>query len=127
MVLKEKEFDIKQSKAGFWIQQSRYKSFSPSKINIDLIVSDSQTNQPLEEVNLKLGELNSLSAIVPVVSLLIKMHILKESITPYKIEGSRNNIEETALQERDIEPEKINDWEEFQNDFVPVKLKIICR
>lgn len=107
--------DIKQFKAGSWIQQSRYKSFSPSKINIEWIVSDPQINQLLEEANLKLGELNALSSIVPDVSLFIKMHILKEAVTSNKIEGTRTNIEEAALQERDIEPEKINDWEEVQN------------
>jgi Fic family protein len=107
--------DIKQFKAGTWIQQSRYKSFSPSKINIEWIVSDPQINQLLEEANLKLGELNALSSIVPDVNLFIKMHILKEAVNSNKIEGTSTNIEEAALQERDIEPEKINDWEEVQN------------
>ncbi len=107
--------DIKQFKAGSWIQQSRYKSFSPSKINIEWIVSDPQINQLLEEANLKLGELNAISAIVPDVNLFIKMHVLKEAVTSNKIEGTRTNIEEAVLPERDIEPEKINDWEEVQN------------
>ncbi len=107
--------DIKQFKAGVWTQQSNYKSFSPSKINIEWIVSDPQINQLLEEANLKLGELNAFSTIVPDVNLFIKMHILKEAVTSNKIEGTRTNIEEAALQERDIEPEKINDWEEVQN------------
>lgn len=107
--------DIKQFKAGAWIQQSRYKSFSPSKINFEWIVSDPQINQLLEEANLKLGELNALSAIVPDVNLFIKMHVLKEAVTSNKIEGTHTNIEEAVLSERDIEPEKINDWEEVQN------------
>ncbi|MHB8337666.1 MAG: Fic family protein [Ignavibacteriaceae bacterium] len=107
--------DIKQFKAGVWTQQSNYKSFSPSKINIEWIVSDPQINQLLEEANLKLGELNAFSTIVPDVNLFIKMHILKEAVTSNKIEGTRTNIEEAALQERDIEQEKINDWEEVQN------------
>ena len=92
--------DIKQFKAGFWVQQSGYKSFNPSKINIEWIVSDPQINQLLEEANLKLGELNALFAIVPDVNLFIKMHILKEAVTSNKIEGTRTNIEEAALRER---------------------------
>ena len=107
--------DIKEFKAGGWIQQYNYKSFSPSKINIEWIISNPQINQLLEEANLKLGELNALSTIVPDVDLFIKMHILKEAVNSNKIEGTRTNIEEAALQERDIEPEKMNDWEEVQN------------
>jgi len=107
--------DIKEFKAGRWTQQYNYKSFSPSKINIEWIISNPQINQLLEEANLKLGELNALSTIVPDVDLFIKMHILKEAVNSNKIEGTRTNIEEAALQERDIEPEKKNDWEEIQN------------
>lgn len=107
--------DIKDFKAGRWAQQYNYKSFSPSKINIEWIISNPQINQLLEEANLKLGELNALSTIVPDVDLFIKMHILKEAVNSNKIEGTRTNIEEAALQERDIEPEKKNDWEEVQN------------
>ena len=47
--------DIKDFKAGRWIQQYNYKSFSPSKINIEWIISNPQINQLLEEANLKLG------------------------------------------------------------------------
>lgn len=107
--------DIKDFKAGHWVQQYNYKSFSPSKINIEWIISNPQINQLLEEANLNLGELNALSTIVPDVDLFIKMHILKEAVNSNKIEGTRTNIEEAALQERDIEPEKKNDWEEVQN------------
>lgn len=107
--------DIKEFKAGRWIQQYNYKSFSPSKINIEWIISNPQINQLLEEANLKLGELNAISTIVPDVDLFIKMHILKEAVNSNKIEGTRTNIEEAALQEKDIEPEKRNDWEEVQN------------
>jgi Fic family protein len=107
--------DIKDFKSGRWVQQYNYKSFSPSKINIEWIISNPQINQLLEEANLKLGELNALSSIVPDVDLFIKMHILKEAVNSNKIEGTRTNIEEAALQERDIEPDKKNDWEEVQN------------
>lgn len=107
--------DIKEFKAGQWIQQYNYKSFSPSKINIEWIISNPQINQLLEEANLKLGELNALSTIVPDVDLFIKMHILKEAVNSSKIEGTRTDIEEAALKEKDIEPEKKNDWEEVQN------------
>ncbi|HMN25184.1 MAG TPA: hypothetical protein PKE38_11815, partial [Ignavibacteriaceae bacterium] len=68
--------DIKEFKAGTFKPQYNYKSFAPTKVNIEWIVSNPQVNKLLEEANLKLGELNAFSEIVPDVDLFIRMHVV---------------------------------------------------
>jgi len=112
--------DIKEFQAGEWIPQFQYKSFLPSKINREWIISDPVVNKLLEEANLKIGELNAFSYIVPDVDIFIKMHILKEAVQSSRIEGTRTNIEEAAQKERDIDPEKRDEWREIRNYTVAV-------
>lgn len=107
--------DIKNFKAGTFIPQFKYKSFLPEKINKEWIVSDPVINKLLEEANLKLGELNAFSLFVPDVDLFIKMHVIKEATTSSRIEGTQTQIDEVLLNEKDITPEKKNDWIEVQN------------
>ena len=107
--------DIKYFKAGTFIPQFQYKSFLPEKINKEWIVSDPVINKLLEEANLKLGELNAFSLIVPDVDLFIRMHVIKEATTSSRIEGIQTQIDDVLLNEKDITPEKKNDWNEVQN------------
>lgn len=107
--------NIKDFKAGNFIQQYQYKSFSPSKINEEWIVSDPALQKLLEEANIRLGELNAFSIIVPDVDLFIRMHIVKEATTSSRIEGTQTHIEEAVLKEKDVDPEKHEDWLEVQN------------
>lgn len=107
--------DIKDFRAGTYVPQFQYKSFLPEKINKEWIVSDPQVNKLLEEANLKLGELNAFSLIVPDVDLFIRMHIVKEATTSSRIEGTQTHIEDAVLKERDVTPEKRGDWYEVQN------------
>lgn len=107
--------DIKDFRAGTYVPQFQYKSFLPEKINIEWIVSDSVINKLLEEANLKLGELNAFSLIVPNVDLFIRMHIVKEATTSSRIEGTQTYVEDAVLKEKDISPEKRDDWREVQN------------
>jgi len=107
--------NIKDFKSGAYITQFQYKSFLPEKINKEWIVSDPYVNKLLEEANLKLGELNASSVIVPDVDLFIRMHIIKEATTSSRIEGTQTQIEDAVRKERDIAPEKRDDWHEVQN------------
>jgi Fic family protein len=107
--------DIKEFKAGTFKPQYNYKSFAPTIVNIEWIVSNPQVNKLLEEANLKLGELNAFSEIVPDVDLFIRMHVVKEATSSSRIEGTRTNIEEAVLKEKDISNEKKDDWREVQN------------
>lgn len=107
--------DIKDFKAGIYKPQYQYKSFLPEKINKEWIVSDPVVNKLLEEANLKLGELNAFSVIVPDVDLFIRMHVVKEATTSSRIEGTQTHIDDAVLKEKDISPEKRDDWREVQN------------
>jgi len=107
--------NIKDFNAGNFIQQYQYKSFSPSKINEEWIVSDPLLQKLLEEANIRLGELNAFSIIVPDVDLFIRMHIIKEATTSSRIEGTQTHIEEAVLKEKDVDPGKREDWLEVQN------------
>lgn len=107
--------DIRDFKSGNYIQQFQYKSFHPEKINVQWIVGDPKVNKLLEEANIKLGNLNAFSMIVPDVDLFIRMHIIKEATTSSRIEGTQTHIQEAAMKEDEVEPEKKNDWQEVQN------------
>lgn len=114
--------DIKEFKSGHFVQQSEfggsnisYKSFMPEKINKEWIISDPIINKLLEEANIKLGELNAFSLMVPDIDLFISMHIVKEATTSSRIEGTQTQIDEAILKEKDINPEKKDDWKEVQN------------
>jgi len=107
--------DIKSFKSGIYVPQFQYKSFLPEKVNKEWIVSDPVINKMLEEANLKLGELNAFSSIVPDVDLFIRMHIIKEATTSSRIEGTQTHIDDAVLKEKDISPEKRDDWREVQN------------
>lgn len=107
--------DIKDFQAGISVPQYKYNSFLPSKVNKEWIVSDPKVNKLLEEANLKLGELNAFSLIVPDVDLFIRMHIIKEATSSSRIEGTQTHIEEAVLKEKDVNPGKRDDWREVQN------------
>jgi len=107
--------DLKDFQAGNYISQFQYKSFLPEKINREWIISDPVVNKLLEEANIKIGELNAFSHIVPDIDLFIRMHVVKEATTSSKIEGTQTHIDDAVLRERDINPEKKDDWREVQN------------
>ncbi|MBL7085580.1 MAG: Fic family protein [Candidatus Cloacimonetes bacterium] len=107
--------DFENFVSGKYKEQYKYKSFEPTKINQNWSWKDPQINVLLEEAVRKLGEFNAFSLIVPDVDLFIKMHILKEANTSSKIEGTRTEIDEALMQQKDINPGKRDDWQEVQN------------
>ena len=107
--------DLQDFISGKHIKQLEYKSFSPEKINHEWIISTPEVNKLLSEANRLIGELNAFSQIIPDVDFFIKMHILKEATTSSRIEGTKTNMEEALVKERDINPEKRDDWAEVQN------------
>lgn len=107
--------DISKFISGNYLSQYQYQSFQPTKINLEWIISQPDINTLLEEANLKIGALDAFSLIVPDVGTFIKMHMVKEATKSSRIEGTQTQIEDAVLKERDINPEKKDDWQEVQN------------
>ena len=107
--------NINEFKAGRYEKHQHYQSFLPAPINKQWMVSHPPTVTLIEEATRLLGELNAFSQLIPDVDFFIRMHITKEATTSSRIEGTQTNMEEALVDERDINPEKRNDWKEVQN------------
>ena len=105
--------DLKTLTGGFG-KGYQYQYFA-EKINHLFYWTDPGINDLLEKASLKLGELNSFSKLVPDTDMFIKMHIFKEAVVSSRIEGTQTNIEEAIIDEKDINPEKRDDWQEVNN------------
>ena len=107
--------NLSDYKAGKAVQRYRYKSFEPGKIDVPWQIDSAELIMLLSEANIKLGELNAFSQLIPDVDFFIKMHVLKEGTKSSRIEGTQTNIDEAVQKEEYIEPEKKDDWQEVQN------------
>lgn len=107
--------DIKNFKAGNFVQQYEYKSFSPNPVNLEWIISDPTLNSLLGEANRKIGELNAFSQLIPDVDFFIMMHVAKEATKSSRIEGTQTSFEEAFVEEENVLPERRDDWQEVQN------------
>lgn len=107
--------DIDKFKAGQWEQQYQYKSFLPELINLEWRATDPETLTIMDEASRLLGELNAFSQLIPDVDFFIQMHITKEATTSSRIEGTQTNMEDALIDEKHIDPEKRDDWQEVQN------------
>ncbi len=107
--------DITNFQSGSYQQRYKYKSFLPQKIDIEWEVSDLNLISLLSKADIKLGELNAYSQLIPDVDFFIKMHIRKEASQSSKIEGTQTNIEDILQKADNISPEKRDDWSEVQN------------
>lgn len=107
--------DIKNYISGSYKEQYQYKSFMPATVCIDWQISDSSLITLLSEADIKLGELNAFSQLVPNIDFFIMMHVSKEATTSSRIEGTQTNISEVLQKIENINPEKRDDWEEVQN------------
>jgi len=107
--------NIKDFISGTLQKGKRYNYFLPEKINHTFVWTDDSINELLEKASLKLGELNSFSRFVPDTDMFIKMHIFKEAVVSSRIEGTRTNIDEALIEEKELNPEKRDDWQEVNN------------
>lgn len=106
---------ITNFKSGKTVQRIQYKSFEPNPINIAWQIDNPDLAVLLSRADLKLGELNAFSQLIPNVDFFIKMHVLKEGTKSSRIEGTQTNFDEAVQKEEYIQPEKHDDWQEVQN------------
>ncbi len=92
-----------------------YDCFQPSTINGQWLWTEPKINQLLQEASIKLGELNSLSRIVPNVDIFIEMHVAKEAVKSSRIEGTQTHLSEAFMSEEEIIPSRLEDWQEVRN------------
>ncbi len=107
--------DIGNFKSGEFKQQYQYKSFMPTQIEHDWELRDPALILLLSQADMKLGELNAFSELVPDIDFFIMMHVSKEATSSNRIEGTQTNIEEALQRKEYIDPEKRDDWDEVQN------------
>jgi len=107
--------NLSNFKAGKPVQRYQYKSFEPNLVNIAWQIDNAELVMILSQANIKLGELNAFSQLIPDVDFFIKMHVLKEGTKSSKIEGTQTNLDEAIQKEAYIQPEKKDDWQEVQN------------
>jgi len=105
---------VKNFEAGKYISQGSYKSFQPSEINRQWIIDDPEIQELLSLADRQLGRLDMFSQYVPNIDLFISMHVVKEATQSSRIEGTQTNIEEALMEEKEVPPEKRNDWQEVQ-------------
>ncbi len=106
---------IETFKAGNFQKDYDFSYFVPTTINHQWQWTDGTLNEIMEKASIKLGELNSFARLVPNIDLFIHLHILKEAVISSRIEGTQTNINEALLPEKEISPERRNDWQEVQN------------
>jgi Fic family protein len=107
--------NIGNFKAGKSVQRYHYKSFEPNLVNQEWLLDNAELQLLLSHADIKLGELNAFSQLIPDVNFFIKMHILKEGTKSSRIEGTQTNIDEAVQKVEYIEPEKKDDWQEVKN------------
>ncbi len=101
-----------------------YTYFLPSLLPTTYVAEDPKLNRLLEEATHSLGELNAYARFVPDIDYFIRMHETKEATASSKIEGTRTNMGEALMSEKDIAPEKRDDWHEVQNYIAAMKYAI---
>ncbi|OFW80940.1 MAG: cell filamentation protein Fic [Alphaproteobacteria bacterium RIFCSPLOWO2_01_FULL_40_26] len=106
---------ITNFKSGNLVQRYQYKSFEPSKVNTEWLIDNAELQLLLSQADIKLGELNAFSQLIPDVDFFIKMHILKEGTKSSRIEGTQTNIDDAVQKEEYVEAEKKDDWLEVHN------------
>lgn len=110
-----KRNEMQNFKAGYYVNQTYYKSFQPEYINRKWLLDDMEIQSLLSRADRQIGRLDMFSEHIPDIDLFISMHVLKEATQSSKIEGTQTNMEEALLDKEDVSQEKRDDWEEVQN------------
>ncbi len=111
-------------KTNFYKKQYEYKSFSPTLINRQFEWHDNKILNLLVKSERLLAQLNAFSTLIPDIDFFIQMHVSKEAATSSRIEGTQTGIDEVVLPEKEIKPERRNDWKEVQNYIKAINISI---
>ena len=110
--------------AGKYRQQREYKSFTPSFVNCPFVWENPQIDLLIERAAKLLGELNAYAELRPDVNFSIPMSVAKEATYSNQIEGTKTELDEAILPQREISPERQDDWQEVQNYIEAVNFAI---
>lgn len=106
---------MRNFKAGRYVSQGYYQSFSPNPINRIWAIDDMNILSLLSRADWMLGRLDMFSEHIPNIDLFIRMHIAKEATQSTRIEGTQTNIQQAIMPEESIPLDKRDDWAEVQN------------
>ena len=110
--------------AGKYRQQREYKSFTPSFVNCPFVWENPQIDLLIERAAKLLGELNAYAELRPDVNFSLPMSVAKEATYSNQIEGTKTELDEAILPQREISPERQDDWQEVQNYIEAVNFAI---
>jgi len=107
--------NLSEYKAGGYEQQYEYRSFVPTSIRHEWLISDPEVIELLGRADRALGELNAFAQLVPDIDFFIRTYIAKEATQSSRIEGTQTNMEDAFKAAEDLSPEARDDWQEVQN------------
>lgn len=102
-------------KSGHFSKNIDYQYFTPVSINDTWSWEDRELTRMIEKSAIAIGQLDAYSHLIPNIDHFIRMYVVKESTVSSRIEGTQTNMEEAILSEKDINPERRNDWQEVNN------------
>lgn len=100
--------NISDYQSGHHEQQRAYRSFLPTPVNHEWIVSYPAIQQLLGQTDRALGELNAFAQLIPDIDFFISMYVAKEATQSSHIEGTQTNIEDAFKEADDLLPEERN-------------------
>jgi len=106
---------IEGYKAGTFIKHIDYKAFRPNLIHQMYGWDDADLTRLAEEAAVCLGRLDAYADLLPDINHFIRLYVAKEATLSSKIEGTQTIIDQVFLAEKDIDPEKRDDWKEVNN------------
>lgn len=106
---------MKNYVAGHYIKQKEYKTFIPSLVNKEFMISDSRIIALLETASRFIGELNAYSKNLPNIQSFLFMLAMEEATISNKIEGTKITLNEVISPEENLIPEKRDELDEVIN------------
>jgi len=106
---------FKDFKSGVYIDQVKYKSFRPEKINHEWSIDDDNIIVLLSKAERLLGELNAYVGLVPQTSFFIRLFLRKEAVASTHLSGNQANIFDSLQKPEKVETSKKTDWTDVYN------------